>query len=91
MTMDNRAIYQYRDDEMKVPRGVYCDSGDNILVCGESSNNIQLITADGKKRDTLASSKDGLVRPLSLCYRQSDDTLIDGMHDPKISLFKLGK
>ena len=92
MTMDNRAIYQYRDDEMKVPKGVYCDSGDNILVCGESSNNIQLITADGKKHGTLASSKDGLVRPItSLSYRQSDDTLIVGMLDTKISLLKLGK
>ena len=49
LSMDNRVIYQYRDDEMNLPRGLYCDSGDNILVCGQDSNNVQLITADGKK------------------------------------------
>ena len=91
MTMDNHVIYQYRDAEMKGPRGLYCDSGDNILVCGQDSNNVQLITADGKKHRTLASSKDGLDAPTSLCYRQSDDTLIVGMVDNKITLFKLGQ
>ena len=91
MTMDNHVIYQYRDGEMKCPGGLYCDSGDNILVCGDRSNNIQLITADGKKHRTLVSSKDGLVYPNSLSYRESDDTLIVGMVDNKITLFKLGQ
>ena len=91
MTMDNHVIYQYRDVEMMGPRGLYCDSGNNILVCGQDLNNVQLITADGKKHGTLASSKDGLVEPTSLSYRDSDDKLIVGMYNPKISLFKLGK
>ena len=91
ITTDNRIIYQYRDDEMKWPRGLYCDSGDNILVCGRGSNNIQLITADGRKHGTLASSKGGLVTPTGLSYREKDVTLIVGMMNAKISLFKLGK
>ena len=49
ITMDNHVIYQYRDNEMKRPRRLYCDGGANILVCGGGSENAQVITAEGKK------------------------------------------
>ena len=48
MAMDNHIIYQYKDDEMMCPRGLYCDDGNNILVCSEDSNYVQVITAEGK-------------------------------------------
>ena len=78
MTMDNRVIYQYRDNGMKCLVGVYCDGGDNILVCGKNSNNIQMITAEGMKQCDLLSSKDGLNKPWSSSYREGDDTLVVG-------------
>ena len=91
MTMNNQVIYEYTDKEMKCPRGLYCDGGDNILVCDRDSDTIQVITAEGEKRCDLVSSIDGIKKPISISYRQSDDTLIvgcDGSSD--IFLFKLG-
>ena len=63
MTMDNHVICQYRDNEMKRPRRLYCDGGANILVCGGGSENVQVITAEGKKHCELVSSRDGLQKP----------------------------
>ena len=70
--------YTYKDADLKIPRGVYCDDEDNVILCGHSSNNIQVVTPDGKKHHTLLSSQDGLVRPESVAYRKTDDTLVVG-------------
>ena len=92
MTMDNHVIYQYSDGGMKCPSGLYCDGGDNILVCGLNSHNIPVITAEGKKHCDLVSSRDGLKWPMSISYRESDDTLIVGCYDSNnVILYKLGK
>ena len=92
MTMDNRVIYQYRDNGMKCPVGVYCDGGDNIVVCGKNSNNVQMITAEGKKQCDLVSPKDGLKKPWSSSYREGDDTLVVGcFFSDNVILYKLGK
>ena len=48
MTPDGRVVYSYDDNDMKSPTGLYCDSGDIILVCGDWSHNVQVITADGR-------------------------------------------
>lgn len=89
--MDNIVLYQYSNNELKCTRGLYCDDGENILACGEDSNNIQMITADGKKHCDLTSSKDGLEKPLCISYRERDDTLIVGCRDANMLLLKLGK
>ena len=36
MSVDGRVIYTYIDGSMRQPRGLLCDSEDNILVCGEA-------------------------------------------------------
>ena len=89
MTVDGDVVYQYNDKDLRCPNDLYCDSGDNILVCGWRSDNVQVITADGKKNRTLLSSDDGLQRPYSIAYRDSDDTLLVGYED--ILIFQLTK
>ena len=92
LTMDNKVIYQYKDDNMKGSLGLYCDGEDNILVCGEDSNNVQVITAEGKTQRDLITSRDGLESPYSISYRERDDTLVVGCCDSDhIFLFKLRK
>ena len=91
MTMDNDVVYKYGDNEMKWPRGLYCDGGDNIIVCGWNSKNVQVITADGKKHCDLISSREDL-QPLCTNYRERDDTVIVGCYkSDNICLFKLVK
>ena len=81
MSADGRVIYTYKDDSMRTPRGLLCDSEDNILVCGWRSNNVQVLTADGKRHCTLLTESDGLKYPHSIAYRDSDNTLLVGCDD----------
>ena len=81
MAMDGSTIYRYMDKDLKGPKGVYCDEGDNVLVCGYGSNNVQMIEAGGKKAGTILSAKDGLTEPISVAFRESDNTLIVGCHE----------
>ena len=92
MTIDGDVVYQYNDNDLRCPRGLYCDSGYNILVCDWVYHNVQMITADGKKNRTLLSPADGLQGPCSIAYRDSDATLLVGCRDMKdILIFQLTK
>ena len=81
MSVDGRVIYTYKDGSMRGPMGLLCDSEDNILVCGGSSNNVQVLTPDGKRHCTLLTARDGLKDPRSIAYRDSDNTLFVGCLD----------
>ena len=78
MTADGNLVYQYKDKELRNPKGMYVDAEDNILVCVWQSNTVQLITADGKKDETVLSSSDGIDQPFSIAYQETDDTLLVG-------------
>ena len=92
MTGDGNINYQYIHDDLKWPRGLFVDAGDNVLVCAQSSGTVQVITADGSKHETLLSSSDLQQEPLSVAYRDCDDTLVVGCwgHD-KVFLFQLAR
>ena len=82
--MSNRTVvYQYKDEELRVPTGVCVDGGGNVIVCGYGSDNVQVIRADGTKCCTLLTSQDGFSGPCSVAYRQSDNTLILGCYNKK--------
>ena len=76
MTVDGRVVYKYENNNLKQPEGMYCDSEDNLIVCGWGSHTVHAITADGKSGGTLLTSSDGLKQPYSIAYRSSDDELI---------------
>ena len=91
MTMDNDVVYKYRDNKMKLAPGLYCDGGDNIIVCGPDSKNVKVISAAGKKHCDLVTPREDL-QPLCINYRERDDTLIVGcFYSDHIYLFKLVK
>ena len=81
MSVDGRVIYTYKDDSMRDPQGLLCDSEDNILVCGDSSHTVQVLTADGKRYCTLLTASDGLKYPRPIAYRDMDNTLLVGCYD----------
>ena len=90
LTPNDRVIYTYTDDKIRWPRGLICDSGDNVLVCGQYSHIVHTISPDGNKNRTLLTFQDGLSEPYSIDYKESEDTLIVGcFHSSKLVLFKL--
>ena len=78
---DGTVVYQYKDKELREPYGVCVDGGGNTIVCGHWSHNVQVIGADGTKCCTLLTSQDGVSRPSSVAYRQSDNTIILGCYN----------
>ena len=80
MKVDGSKVYQYKDADLKWPRDLYCDDGDNVIVCDYVSNNIHVITSDGKKYGILLSSQGRLNGPSCVAYRNSDDTLVVGCY-----------
>ena len=75
---DGTVVYQYEDHKLKGPRGVVVDGGGNAIVCGLSSDNVQVIRADGTKCCGLLTSLDGVSWPYSVAYRLSDNTIVLG-------------
>ena len=75
---DGTVVYQYKDEKLRGLAGICVDGGGNVIVCGWSSDNVQVIRADGTKCCTLLTSQDGVSRPFSLAYRQSDNTIVLG-------------
>ena len=90
LNSDGTVVYRYTDQNLVWARGVLVDVEDNILVCGSKSHNVQIVTADGRKRSTLLTAKDGIKYPYSVAYRHTDNTLIVGCsnHD-KLFVYKL--
>ena len=88
MTVDGDVVYKYKDDDLRTPRGLYCDSGENILMCDSLSRTVQVVIADGKKNHTLLSSDGGLQYPFSIAYRDSVDTLLVGCYMKDILIFQ---
>ena len=86
---DGSVVYQYKDVELRGPRGVCVDGGGNAIVCGRWSDNVQVIRDDGTKCCTLLTSQDGVSRPFSVAYRESDNTLILGCEGSNILVYKM--
>ena len=87
---DGTVVYQYKDKDLRLPHSVCVDGGGNTIVCGHWSHNVQVIRADGTKCCTLLTSQDGVGSPLSVAYRQSDNTLILGcLNNKNLLVYKM--
>ena len=78
-------IYHYTDPELQCPGGLCTDSESNIIVCG--NNTLQILTSEGKKLRSLQLPKS----PVSVAYRQNDDTLVVGFDDKHLLVFEFKK
>ena len=92
LTLDGDVVYSYQDSDWCWGGGVYVDDRDKVLVCGQYSNNIHVVTHDGAKDKVLLSAKDGITQPLCIAVRPSDSTLVVGCWGcENLSMFVLGK
>ena len=91
MTSDGNIINQYNHGDLSHPEALFVDACDNIVVCGHTSHNVLVITADGRKYD-LISIDDGIRYPYSIAFREADNTLVVGCFNlNKIFCFKLSR
>ena len=74
LTMTGQVLLTYRDKDLKCPQGLTSPDDGQLLVCGCGSDNVQLVSRNGKKVRTLLF-EDGVVRPQIICYDASMRTL----------------
>lgn len=74
-------IYQYKSSDLVRPRGVYVDAVDNILVCGESSTNVLILTSEGNKHGTLLTDKEIPKQPCAIACDGKYGTLLTGCYN----------
>ena len=90
LTPSGNVIYKYKDHDVSRPRGLICDAGDAVLACGEYSQNVHIISPDGKKYYTLLTTKNKLRDPCSNVYIEKETTLIVGGYNiNELKLFQL--
>ena len=58
----------YSNDLLKNPTGITVDSNSNIYVTGYMSNNVVVISPDGKRAKQLLGISDGINSPRGICY-----------------------
>ena len=46
---DGKIVYQYKDEDLIQPQGMFVDDEDNVMVCGGQSSTVHVIRAAGMK------------------------------------------
>ncbi|XP_052215213.1 uncharacterized protein LOC127833805 [Dreissena polymorpha] len=82
LATDGTLISTFTDPELQTPQGVNVTPSGQVFICGCRSNTvIQVDGEGGKKLATLASQKDGLDRPSSVCYNTISHQIIVEVND----------
>ena len=90
LAMDGKVISTFSDNDLKVPLGVHVTAGGQVLFGCYGSNNSIHVDSEGKKKlATLATKKDGVVNPKSVCYSRHTASIIVGLDESIIMVFKV--
>ena len=90
MSPDGSIIYRYKDESSPGPEAMLVDTKDQVFVCHSGANNVQVINVDGKRDCILVKATDGIDRPTSLAFRESERNLVVGCRSQDyISCFRL--
>ncbi|KAH3820319.1 hypothetical protein DPMN_122065 [Dreissena polymorpha] len=80
LATDGTLISTFEHSELQKPCGLDVTPAGQVLVCGYSSHTVIQIDGEGRhKLATLASQKDGLDNPASVCYNTNTRQMIVGL------------
>ena len=80
LTMDGSVLATFEDPDLISPTVVHVTPAGQVLVCGEGSSTILQVDSMGtRKLATLATDRDGLKTPYSVCYNSNTASIIVGM------------
>ena len=90
LTINGTVISTFSDIDLQDPRGVHVTPSGQVLVCGYASDTIIQVDSEGKKKlATLASQTDGVKCPRSVFYSFSTDSVLVGVDNNDIIIFKV--
>lgn len=75
-TLTGDEIWSFHDDSVNLALGIAVDSNGNVFVLGKDSNNLTVISHDGKTSKTLLTVSDGLAIPRAICYSEVQKLLL---------------
>ncbi|KAH3735059.1 hypothetical protein DPMN_041520 [Dreissena polymorpha] len=82
LATDDTLVSTIKDPELQDPWGVYVTPAGQVFVCGCRSNTVIQVDLEGRKKlATLVSSKDGVLKSVSVCYNTKTDGIIVGLHN----------
>ncbi|XP_063418458.1 tripartite motif-containing protein 2-like [Mytilus trossulus] len=79
--------WTYCDSLLRKPYGITVDSYSNIYVAGFESNNIVVISSDGKQAKELIGASDGLSKPHAVFVHKTKNVILCANHDGVAFLF----
>ena len=66
-TLTRQEIWTFKDENvLRTPVGIALDKNRNIYVAGKGTNNVVVLSADGKNCKQILTKRDGLDEPCSL-------------------------
>ncbi|CAG2231471.1 unnamed protein product [Mytilus edulis] len=66
----------HNESVLKTPYGIDVDNDGNVFVVGHRSNNVVVISSDGKRHREILTVSDGLDNPMSLHYSGTTNQLL---------------
>ncbi|XP_052260684.1 uncharacterized protein LOC127864829 [Dreissena polymorpha] len=90
LARDGTLLATYTDPALRGPTGLHVTPAGQVLVCGEWSNTVLQVGWEGKsKLATLATQKDGMRWPESVCYSSTTSSIIVGQNGDNILVFRV--
>ncbi|KAH3882026.1 hypothetical protein DPMN_005955 [Dreissena polymorpha] len=91
LARDGTLLATFTDPALGVPTGLHVTPAGQVLVCGRLSNTVLQVGWEGEsKLATLATQKDGVWWPLSVCYSSTTSSIIVGLLvDDNILVFRV--
>ncbi|KAH3780881.1 hypothetical protein DPMN_158706 [Dreissena polymorpha] len=91
LAMDGTLLAEYTDTRPEYLRGLHVTPAGQVLVCGHYSDTVLQVGWEGEsKLATLATQKDGVMDPYSVCYSSTTSSIIVGLlGDNNILVFRV--
>ncbi|CAG2207038.1 unnamed protein product [Mytilus edulis] len=81
--------WKFSNVKMPMPTGVTTDDNGNVYIVCNKSNNVVVVSPDGKHHKELLTEKDGLQKPTGIYYDKSNDCLLGGARPKIVKIQKL--
>ncbi|XP_071148327.1 E3 ubiquitin-protein ligase TRIM71-like [Mytilus edulis] len=70
-------VWTFKDySVLKEPRGIAVDNDGNVLIVGESSSNVVIISKDGTHHKEILTKGDGLLKPTAIFFDKQNKKLL---------------
>jgi DNA-binding beta-propeller fold protein YncE len=89
-TFEGKRIWEFRSESVSFPRGLAFDNNQNVFVAGSDSNNVTIISRDGKTSRTVLTESNGLEYPRAVSFdKRHGLLLVCNVGNKKAAIFEV--